>query len=108
MSAERRVHHRFPIAQAIEIEFPKETVFEAEGLDLSLDGLRIQTDRIMDLYAKIFIMIQTGDGEEDRFYFDGVISWVRGQGKKHQYGIQITDISPDNLEHLIRFTHKLR
>ena len=105
MKAERRIHPRFSIAQAIEAEFPKETIFEAEGLDISENGIRIETERKLETYAKIFIMIQTGESETDKFYFDGVVAWVKGAGKKYTYGINITDIDPGsliNMRHFIR------
>ncbi|MGL4370398.1 MAG: PilZ domain-containing protein, partial [Spirochaetota bacterium] len=82
MNTERRKHPRFSIAQAIEIKFPKEVIFEAEGLDLSEDGMRIRTERHLEPDAKIFIMIQTGEGETDKFYFDGVAAWSEVHGKK--------------------------
>jgi PilZ domain len=98
MKPERRTFPRFGIAQAIEVEFPKETIFDAEGLEISEAGIKIQTDRELEQHAKIFILIQTGDGPDDKFYFDGVVSRIISKGKKNQYGIGVTDISFDDRE----------
>jgi hypothetical protein len=103
MRTERRTFPRFSIAQAIEVEFPKETIFDAEGLNLSEAGIKIQTDRELDLHAKIFILIQTGDGPDDKFYFDGIVSRIINKGKKNQYGIGVTDISFDDREKMKAF-----
>jgi hypothetical protein len=103
MRSERRTYPRFGIAQAIEVEFPKETIFDAEGLNISEAGIKIQTDRDLDQHAKIFILIQTGDGPDDKFYFDGVVSHIISKGKKNQYGIGITDISIDDREKMRAF-----
>ena len=106
MKQERRKHERFAISQAIEAKFPKETIFEAVGLDLSEDGMRIETDRHLDPYAKIFILVQTGEGEHDKFYFDGVVAWTEKEGHKSIYGLQITDIDYDSRIHLKEFIKK--
>lgn len=106
MIQERRSHPRFHIAQAIEAEFPKETSFEAEGLDLSAEGIKISTSTELGLNAKIFILIQTGDGEDEKFYFDGVIAWSKPGGKHHVYGIRITDIDKGSLLKMKSFIHK--
>ena len=106
MQNERRKHERFTISQAIEAKFPKETLFDAVGLDLSEDGIRIEAARHLDPYAKIFILVQTGEGEHDKFYFDGVVAWVEKAGHKNIYGIQITDIDYDSKKHLKEFVKK--
>ena len=89
---ERREHPRFTISQAIEVQFPKETMFDAVGIDISEKGIMIETARNLDPTAKIYILVQTGEEEHDQFYFDGVVAWKKTAGKKHTYGIQITDI----------------
>ena len=89
---ERRAHPRFTISQAIEVQFPKETMFDAVGIDISAKGIKIETARDLDPTAKIFILVQTGEEEHEKFYFDGVVAWKKTAGKKHTYGIQITDI----------------
>lgn len=94
---ERRAHPRFTISQAIEVQFPKETIFDAVGIDISEAGLKIETARDLDTTAKIFILVQTGDGEHDKFYFDGIVAWKKPSGRKHIYGIQITDIDKGSL-----------
>ena len=94
---ERRAHPRFTISQAIEVQFPKETIFDAVGIDLSEAGIKLETERDLDATSKIFILVQTGDGEYDKFYFDGIVAWKKSSGKKHTYGIQITDIDRGSL-----------
>ena len=106
MTQERRKHTRFNIAQAIEIEFPKETSFEATGLDLSANGIKISTAATLGLNAKIFILVQTGEGETDKFYFDGIIAWAKPGAKHHIYGIRITDIDKGSLLKMKSFIHK--
>ena len=103
MDSERRKHHRFNIAQAIEIEFPKETIFDAAGIDLSETGLRIKTERDMDAYARIFIMIATGGGEDDKFYFDAVVVWKKGAHGNFEYGLKIADIDAGSAQKLKKF-----
>jgi hypothetical protein len=103
MSIERRHHNRFHIAQAIEIEFPKEIVFEADGIDLSETGLRILTRQDMEIYAKVFIMMKTGNMENDKFYFDAVVIWKKGANENYEYGLKITDINHDSLLKLKKF-----
>lgn len=104
---ERRHHHRFHIAQAIEIEFPKEISFEAEGIDLSETGLRIKTRQDMDTYAKVFILIKTGEEETDKFYFDAVVIWKKGAHENYEYGLNIADIDHDSLARLKKFVKTL-
>ena len=104
---ERRHHHRFHIAQAIEIKFPKETMFDADGIDLSENGLRIRTHRDMETYAKVFIMVKTGDQEDDKFYFDAVVIWKKGAHENYEYGLNIANIDHDSLLRLKKFVKSL-
>jgi hypothetical protein len=103
---ERRRHPRFTISQAIEVQFPKETSFDAEGIDVSTSGIKITAERDLDLDAKIFILVQTGEGENDKFYFDGIVAWKKPAGKKHSYGIQITDIDKGSMLTMNSFIKK--
>jgi hypothetical protein len=108
MTSERRKYPRFEIAQAIEIRFPKETGFYAEGIELSEAGIRIQTDRDLGLNARLFILIQTGDGPDDTFYFDGVVLRIIFKGKNSLYAVGITDISTEDKEKLKAFIGTLK
>jgi len=70
---------------------------------VSDQGIRIETNRHLESYSKIFILVQTGEGESDKFYFDGVVAWSEKSQERNIYGIEITDIDFDSRLHLNTF-----
>ena len=93
MSDEKRKAPRFRIHQMIEIQFPKETFILSEGINLSESGLLCITEKCIEPYTKIFIMLEIPLGHETfTLKADGVVIRSEEIDGEHYTGIDFTSL----------------
>ena len=74
--------------------------FAAPTLDVSLDGVRIGTDRVLAVGTRVELEIAFPD-EQPPFVQPAGVAWAGRGGDRLSYGLAFTDISPGQQRHLI-------
>ncbi len=93
MSDEKRRTPRFRIHQMIEIQFSKETFILSKGINLSENGLLCITEKYIDPYTKIFIMLEIPLKHETfTLKTDGVVIRSEETGGEFYTGIEFTSL----------------
>jgi len=94
-SSEKRKHRRFAVRQMIEMAFPRETFFTAEGLNLSEGGMYCRTDYPIEPYSKVYFMLNVPDGANDSVLrAEGTVIHTRSEDGGTVFGVSFSDFTP--------------
>jgi c-di-GMP-binding flagellar brake protein YcgR len=74
--------------------------FAAPTLDISIDGLRITTERVLEVDGVVEIAIDFDDSLEP-FHASARVAWARAAGDRLTYGLAFADINPAQQRRLI-------
>lgn len=92
MEEERRKSRRFRLDQCVTLSFAHEDFIDAQGLNLSMGGLQFISKAAVDIYQKIFVMIEVPEGT---IKAEGVVVHVERREDDFLYGLKFTDIASE-------------
>jgi len=93
--SEKRRHRRFAVRQMIEMAFPRETFFTAEGINLSEGGMYCRTDYPIEPYTKVYFMLNIPDGASDSVLrAEGTVIHTRSEDGGTVFGVSFEDFPP--------------
>jgi len=100
MRTERRRSPRFILHQLIEIEFDRETFIPVQGLDLSLNGVACKTQLPLELYSRVYMLIQLNpNDEQSTLEADGqVLRCDPMEEGLYRIGIEFRNLSASNIQ----------
>ncbi|HPS85542.1 MAG TPA: PilZ domain-containing protein [Spirochaetota bacterium] len=94
MVSERRKHPRFGISQLVEVDLGQEKYINAEGINLSRNGVLCKTEDECPLYSRVLLMVTLPYKNEERIVnMEGIVSRSVHKGKGWETGINITSIN---------------
>lgn len=103
---EKRSSPRFPIDQFVDVSYTREKFIKADGINISLNGLLCELDGPVEPYSKIFILLDTHDGESP-MELEGIIVRIDKKGKKYLAGVEFSDIYDEDKDRLKKFIKTL-
>ena len=106
MSEDKREHQRFKIEQMIELSYGKETYLQATGVDISEGGLLCQSNKHIDPYTELFIMIGLQRGNQDHnIKCEGTVirSVLDKEKDRYEVGVSFTGMESGDKELLKSF-----
>jgi hypothetical protein len=100
MGTERRRSPRFILHQLIEIEFDRETFIPVQGLDLSLHGVACKTQLPLELYSRVYMLIQLNpNDEQSTLEAEGqVLRCDPMEEGLYRIGIEFRNLSASNIQ----------
>lgn len=101
MTKDNRKAPRFSLHQIIRITVNREEFLQAEGVNISLTGLLLHSDTVIDLYTTLFLMFEI-ETEEDTYMFKtkGVVMRSEKEDDYYSIGLQFTELTEEDMEHL--------
>ena len=104
---DKRKHNRFGISQIFEIEFMKEKVFSARGLDISEGGLLCETEYPIEPMARVFLMFKLPNTRSRHVLrTEGTAVHVSKKGKMYVFGVSYGDISDEDKNAILDYVKK--
>jgi c-di-GMP-binding flagellar brake protein YcgR len=102
---DRRAQTRLPLrikalVRRMAPDGPAVEEFAAPTLDISIDGLRIATERVLEVDGLVEISIDFGDSLEP-FHASARVAWAHAAGDRLTYGLAFADINPAQQRGLI-------
>ena len=101
---ERRRSPRYVLHQLVSLGFAREKYIRAEAVNISTHGIGCMSDSAVDLYTRVFIMLQGEPSEEHPpISCEGIV--VRCQKVKdgeYDLGIEFTDIFEFDLQRIAK------
>jgi c-di-GMP-binding flagellar brake protein YcgR len=87
----------FTVMQILETRQSHETFFAASGRNLSLGGMLIETDSLIELHIRIFTMLRLGEeADAPLLSTEGIVVHVAPLPDGCLCGIRFYDLTPDN------------
>ncbi len=94
MSSEKRDHPRFKINQLVEIDYGHEKYINAQGLNLSRNGVLCKTEEECPLYGKVLMMMTLPYKKKTRIInLEGVVNRSVHKRGGWETGINITSMN---------------
>lgn len=100
-AGERRRAPRYKIGQLVEVSFGRENFLQAEGMNISENGILCRTADAPDPGAHVFLMIEVrgeaprrADGSPHIIEIEGFVARAEGSDGEYEVGIEFADI-PD-------------
>lgn len=105
MSQERRRSIRYELKQLVQLGFGREIFINAEGNNISRYGIGCSTDQPIDLYSKMFLMIQLKpDDDASIIKTEGiVVRCDRMADGSFDVGVEFTDLFDSDKRKLDEF-----
>jgi hypothetical protein len=104
---DKRKHERFGISQIFEIEFMKENVFSARGLNISDGGLLCETDYPIEPMARVFLVFNLPRAKKNyALRTEGTVIHVRKKGKMYEFGVSYGDITDEDKNTILNYLKK--
>ena len=102
---DRRAQTRFPLriralVQRIAPDGQAVEAFAAPTLDISIDGIRIASERMLEVQGLVEITIDFDDSLEP-FHASARVTWAHPAGDRLTYGLAFADINPAQQRGLI-------
>lgn len=107
MKEERRRSPRFHIQQAVEITYESERFIPAKGVDLSVNGILLETSENLDYGNRVYLMMSLDDGSNESFSVEGIVVRVEQRDGLFYIGIDFTDYPNDTKERLENYFKNL-
>ncbi|WP_159438796.1 PilZ domain-containing protein [Alkalispirochaeta americana] len=105
MEQDRRQSPRYRLRQLIHLGFGKETFIPSRGTDISTAGIGCQVDEPVDLYSRVYLMIQLGeDDSTPPIQGEGVVLRCSPrEGGGYDVGIEFTEVLDFDVEKIAAF-----
>jgi len=104
---DKRKDERFSISQIFEIEFMKEKVFSARGLNISKGGLLCETEYPIEPMARVFLVFHLPRSRSRRaLRTEGTVIHVRKKGEMYEFGVTFGDITDEDREAIFTYLKK--
>ena len=101
MSDDRRQSRRFALRQIIDVTFPRETMFQAEGLNLSEGGMMCRTSHPVEPLARVYLMLSLSTASGSYMLkTEGCIVHVEQKGDQYLFGMAFEHLEGQDLEAL--------
>lgn len=103
---DRRRSPRYVLHQLVSLGFAREKYIHAEAVDISTHGIGCVSDSPVDLYSRVFIMLQGEPTEENPpISCEGIAVRCEKLGKeRYSLGIEFTDIFEFDLARIAKFS----
>jgi hypothetical protein len=96
MFSERRSSKRFSIKQFVDLSSDGQDFLHTKGIDLSLGGLRCESEVPLDPMTPVFIMLGiSGEAGETVIQVEGYVAHSRMEEGRCIVGISFTDNTPE-------------
>nr|WP_018525864.1 PilZ domain-containing protein [Alkalispirochaeta alkalica] len=105
MERERRKSPRYRLRQLIRLGFGKETFIPSRGTDISTAGIGCQVDEPLDLYSRVYLMLQLGDDDSTPpIQGEGVVLRCNPrEAGGYDVGIEFTEVLDFDLDKIAAF-----
>jgi hypothetical protein len=104
---DKRKFERFTISQIFEIEFMKEKVFSARGLNISKGGLLCETEYPIEPMARVFLVFRLPGSRSGRVLrTEGTVIHVKRRGEMNEFGVTFGDITEEDKENILTYLKK--
>ena len=101
---DQRQSKRYVINQVVEFSMMHEHFIEGRGLNLSESGLLIETDQMLDVHSRIFVMLTLPlDDGEKTVKCDTTIVHSEKAANRYRSGLQFMDMDASDREALKAF-----
>lgn len=93
---EKRNFPRFRLEQLIEVSYGRETFLAASGVNLSEGGMLVRTDKPLEPYSRMFVMISFGaDSSLPPLTIDAMVLRTEKADVAFQSGLEFIDVTTD-------------
>lgn len=93
---EKRNFPRFRLTQLIEMNYARETFLAGTALNLSEGGLLVQTEKNLEPYTKMFVMLSFGEGQTNPpLSCEALVLRCDKAGDGWQAGLEFQDLTTE-------------
>ncbi len=108
MTDDRRQSKRFSIRQIIDLTFPREAFFQAEGLNLSEGGMMCKSSYPVEPLMRVYLMLSLARGDGSYLLkTEGSVVHVEKKAGAYLFGVAFEHLEPQDLEALRAYLKSL-
>lgn len=109
MAQDKRRFPRFKISQMVDIAFPRETFFHAEGVNISEGGMLCKTNYDIEPLSQVFFMVNVEHAGGSRMVKTrGTVIHTRKDGDEIVFGVSFDEIDEADRAALQAYIQELR
>ena len=109
MTDDKRRHTRFEIQQMVDVAFPRETFFHADGVNISEGGMLCKTNYDIEPLSQIFCMVRvkcsTG---ECLIKTRGTVIHAQREGDEVRFGVSFDELDETDRKLLRDYVQELQ